>query len=125
MLRRLLLVDDDEDVLGIITEFLRSVGYDVVAAGSGRGARDLILDPNERFDGAVIDWGLPDLPGREVVLALGRHQPSCGVLVTTGHGDDVVSDAIVGTQVHGILRKPFTMQGLRMRLDALLADRTA
>ncbi len=118
--RRLLLVDDEVDVLGILTEFLSSLGFAVTACESGRAARDLLLSGGVPFDVAVIDWGLPDVHGRDLVLALDRIQPDCVVLVTTGHGNDVVSDAIVGSQVNAVLRKPFTLQGLRYRIEELL-----
>lgn len=123
MNRRLLLVDDETDVLNILSEYLTALGYEVVAVDSGRAAREAILGASTPFDVAVVDWGLPDFPGREVVLTLDRHQPGCAVLVTTGHGHDVVSDHIVGAQVGAVVRKPFTMQGLRGRIEGLLAPR--
>ena len=125
MAGRLLLIDDEEDVLGIVSEFLAAVGYEVVAVHTGRRARDLIAGEGPPFDLALVDWALPDLSGRDLVLALERHQPACAVLVTTGHGDDVVSDTMIGAQVDGILRKPFTMQGLRLRIEELLQARSA
>lgn len=121
--RRVLLVDDEADVLGILSEYLGAVGFEVTALDSGRAARDAIVTGSQPFDVAVIDWGLPDISGRDVVLALDRCQPGCPILVTTGHGVDVVGDQIVGAQVSAVLRKPFTMQGLRSRIEALLAHR--
>ena len=121
--KRVLLVDDEADVLGILSEYLGAVGFEVTALDSGRAARDAIVHAQEPFDVAVIDWGLPDISGRDVVLALDRCQPDCPILVTTGHGVDVVGDQIVGTQVNAVLRKPFTMQGLRLRIEALLQQR--
>lgn len=117
---RLLLVDDEEDVLDVMAEYLRAVGHDVTPESSGRRARDRILDEAARFDLALVDWMLPDVPGRELVLLLQRHKPACKVLLATAHGDDVVSDAIVGANLVGILRKPFTMNGVRAQVEAAL-----
>ena len=120
---RVLLVDDEEDLLGIVTEVLTAAGLDVTPATNGRQARERI-QRGEPFDLAVIDWSLPDVSGRDLVLLVAGACPDCGVLITTGHGDDVVSAAVLGPTVSAVLRKPFTMQALRIQLQATLNRRS-
>jgi DNA-binding response OmpR family regulator len=121
----LLIVDDEDDVLSILAEYLAAQGHRVVQAATASEALVQIRSGHDRFDVLIVDWTLPDLPGREVLAALREAQPGCGVIITTGHGDDVVSDASAGGGVGGVLRKPFTMRTLAVRVEMLLAQRRA
>lgn len=116
--KRLLLVDDDPDILGILAEYLGALGHEVRVAASGREALEALRN-EPAFEVAVVDWSLPDVSGREVVSAIRSMGGDCVVLVTTGHGKDVVSDAYVGSLVAGILRKPYTLKGLAARISAV------
>lgn len=115
----LLIVDDEEDVLGVLTEYLSTLGYEVVPALSGHEALER-LEAGIRFDVAVVDWTLPDLTGKEVIEAVRERQPDCCIVVTTGHGAEVVNEAYAGLLTGSIVRKPFTMRTLSTRVALLL-----
>jgi len=116
------LIDDEADLLATIAEYLGAVGYDVTAEASGRRGRERILDEGQHFDAVLVDWMLPDVPGRELVLLVRRLRPACRILVTTAHGSDVVGESVVGAGVAAVLRKPFTMQRTREAVAAALAE---
>jgi DNA-binding response OmpR family regulator len=122
MRQRLLIVDDEIDVLGIVTEYLEALGYSVLGAMSGKEALALIDGAEGEIAAAVIDWSLPDVSGRDVIRSLRDRQPACPVVVTTGHGADVVSDELAGQHATAVLRKPFTMRSLAVRVEALVAQ---
>ena len=119
MVGNLLIVDDEEDVLGVLSEYLSTLGYGVVAVASGREAV-AHLASDARFDVAIIDWTLPDVGGRELIQVIRARQPSCRIIVTTGHGADVVNETNAGPFDGTIVRKPFTMRTLSMRVAMLL-----
>jgi len=121
MVGRLLLVDDDEAVLGIAMEYLRRVGFDVRGAVSAREARAAMEEVPEGFDAVVIDWTLPDLSGRELVNAVRSAHPQTAILISTGHGQTVVGDQLVDSGVASILRKPYPMRNLRKAIEDALA----
>ena len=104
----LLIVDDEEDVLGVLTEYLSTLGYRVVPAASGQDALEK-LQAGTPFDVAVIDWTLPDIGGREVIQAVRERQPDCRIIVTTGHGAEVVNEAYAGVLV-GIAGNDYMMR---------------
>jgi DNA-binding response OmpR family regulator len=116
---RVLVVDDDEDILTIVADYLQMLGYDVVSTRSGREALGMV--DGTAFDAAVIDWTLPDADGREMLRGVKGAQPRCGVILTTGHGAEVVSEAIAGTWSASILRKPFTMRSLGLRVEVAVS----
>ena len=115
----LLVVNDGEDVLDVMVEYLGALGYRVLPAGSGREAIARIEGPT-RFDLAVVDWSLPDLPGRDVVLALRRRQPDCAVIVTSGHAEEGVHDLQARHLGVQLVRKPYALRALALRIGLVL-----
>lgn len=115
----LLIVDDEEDVLGVLHEYFTSLGYRVVSATSGEAAV-AALSSGERFDVAVVDWTLPDVSGPQVIDTAHALQPGCRIVVTTGHGAEVVNETGAGQVGGSIVRKPFTMRTLSSRVAMLL-----
>lgn len=106
----LLLVDDEPDLLSAMAELLEAAGHTVTGCASGFDARTHIAAT--RFDAAVVDWALPGVSGRDLVIALQAAQPDTPVVVVTGYGENVVSGSLQSRQVRAVLRKPFRMREL-------------
>ncbi|MDP9442322.1 MAG: response regulator [Actinomycetota bacterium] len=81
---RVVLVDDVEDYRRLVRVALRlRGGFEVVAeAANGREAVEAVIE--HRPDVVVLDLGLPDLPGSEVIARIRHASPSSGVVVFTG-----------------------------------------
>jgi DNA-binding NtrC family response regulator len=80
--RTVLLVDDNKDIVRMFSQVLRKKGYTVVAAHSGREARDWIERSN--FDAAVIDLHLPDANGTDLLVKIQETTPKTARIVLTG-----------------------------------------
>lgn len=115
----LLIVEDEDDVLEVLANYLRSLGYTVHGAES-RGAAALLLEQLQTIDAAIVDWSLPDGCGRDVIAEIRARHPRCHFVVTTGHGAGVVSEARDVDLVANIVRKPYTMRTLYQRIAVLL-----
>jgi PAS domain S-box-containing protein len=84
-----LVVDDDEAVLELAREFLLRGGLDVVTAGGGREAMEILRsDVGGRIDAAVLDLAMPDLDGRETLLEIRRLRPELPVVMASGFRED-------------------------------------
>ena len=81
---RVLLVDDDQKVLGTLTEILRSVGHIVTAAASG-GAALTAYEPG-RFDVVLTNLGMAGMNGWELAERVRRVDPDIAILLITGWG---------------------------------------
>jgi DNA-binding NtrC family response regulator len=81
---RLLLVDDEEDLITFLAHRLTKRGLEVTTAYCGQDAIDAATD--KVFDVAVIDLKMPDMDGIEVMENIKRMQPFTEVLMLTGHG---------------------------------------
>jgi two-component system cell cycle sensor histidine kinase/response regulator CckA len=108
----ILAVDDDRAVLGLIDQTLKSAGYQVLLADSGRGA----LEAYERFGSPiqllVADVIMPDLTGPVVAQRLRSRQPELPVLFISGFHDADIVQRFVTDKGFTLLPKPFTIGAL-------------
>src|SRR6266542_2982735 len=100
-----LLVDDDPDLLKLISLRLTSAGYRVRTADSGETA--LAAMAVARPGVVVTDLKMPGIDGLQLFEAIHRQHPSLPVVILTAHG--TIPDAVSATQrgVFGFLTKPF------------------
>src|SRR5512144_2921210 len=106
----ILLVDDDPDLLKLISLRLTSAGYRVRTADSGESALAALAIARP---GAVItDLRMPGIDGLQLFEAIHRQHPALPVIILTAHG--TIPDAVSATQrgVFGFLTKPFDSQEL-------------
>ncbi len=81
---RLLIADDEEDLVTFLSHRLRKRGLDVTMAVSG--AEAVSAGTEMKFDVAVVDLKMPDMDGITVIEQLKNLQPFIEVIMLTGHG---------------------------------------
>ena len=117
----LLIVEDEERVASFLDKGLRAHGYDVEWVQTGRDALRRLIDPGISL--VILDLGLPDLDGLEVLEFLREHGSAVPVLVLSARGrvDDRVKGLNVGADDY--LGKPFAFEELLARVRANLRGR--
>ncbi len=116
--KRVLLVDDDADILRLVALVLRSDGYDVVAAGNGEDAlRECEKEP---FSLVLLDLMMPKMDGETFLGRLherfGDDAPPVVVVSASSERAEVArSHGAVGT-----LEKPFELEDVREMVEMLL-----
>src|SRR5436190_16253953 len=115
----ILLVDDDPDLLRLISLRLMSAGYRVRTADSGETA--LAAMAIARPATVITDMRMPGIDGLQLFEAIHRQHPALPVIILTAHG--TIPDAVSATQrgVFGFLTKPFDSQELLQKVGAALA----
>jgi two-component system response regulator CpxR len=113
----LLIVDDDVELIELLTELLEQEGYSVSAAYDGHGVADRVESGD--FDLVVLDVMLPGLNGLEVLRRI-RERSEIPVIMLTARGEEV--DRIVGLEMGAddYLPKPFNPRELTARIRAVL-----
>jgi len=115
---RLLLVEDNERFAGLLKRGLAASGFvvDVMPTAGGAAAA---LRAN-RFEVIVLDLGLPDADGLDVLNEMRRREDATPVLILTARGG--LDDRVIGLQsgADDYLVKPFALEELVARLQALL-----
>lgn len=110
--RRVLLIDDQPEVLDSLSEMLRLLGHEVTAAASGREGLQRLVD--RPIDVVLTDFSMPDMDGLALAAQAARLRPGVPVLLLTGWGSDI---EVRPGLVRGVLPKPVTLKALR---DAVL-----
>ena len=115
----LLLVDDDPDLLKLISLRLTSVGYRVRTAESGEAALAAIAVTRPAL--VISDLRMPGIDGLALFDAIARQHPALPVIILTAHG--TIPDAVSATQrgVFGFLTKPFDSQELLQKVSAAIS----
>ncbi|MBI4699743.1 MAG: winged helix-turn-helix domain-containing protein [Deltaproteobacteria bacterium] len=117
---RILVIEDERDLLKVLDFNLRQAGHEVLSAMRGREGLQLAKD--HRPDLVVLDLMLPDLAGTEVckVLRKDARTQAIAILMLTAKGEEV--DRVVGFELGAddYVVKPFSIRELLLRIDAIL-----
>jgi DNA-binding response OmpR family regulator len=115
---KVLVVEDDLDLRGVLLRGLQEEGF--VAVGAGTGAELLERLEPEAPDLLIVDIGLPDTDGRDVVQALRARGVTLPILFLTAK--DALTDRVTGFSAGGddYVTKPFAFAEIVARLYALL-----
>jgi two-component system phosphate regulon response regulator PhoB len=117
---RLLIIEDEKDLLKVLEFNLRQAGHEVLSATRGRDGLQIARE--HQPDLVLLDLMLPDIAGTEVCKSLKQASPTreIAVLMLTAKGEEV--DRIVGFELGAddYVVKPFSVRELLLRIDAIL-----
>ena len=117
MAERILMIDDDNRLAGMVQDYLGGAGFRVTVAGTGREGEAMLK--RETFDAVILDLMLPDADGLDLCRRL-RGTTDVPILMLTARGEPM--DRIIGLEVGAddYLGKPFEPRELLARLRAIL-----
>src|SRR3984885_5972263 len=115
---RLLLVEDEPEIQDFLKQPLANAGYEVDTAKDGRTA--IQLASGKKYDVLIVDLGLPDQDGIDLILQLRRSGLASPVLILSARRS--VDDRVKGLELGGddYLTKPFAVAELLARMRNLL-----
>ena len=127
-MERVLIVDDDPDILRLVSYNLKQAGFEAITADTGRKALETIQ--RRPPDLVILDLMLPDVDGMEVCRMLRGHESSrlIPIIMLTARGEEI--DRVVGFELGAddYVMKPFSPRELVLRVKSILrrthADRT-
>ncbi|RRD36716.1 DNA-binding response regulator [Leucobacter sp. OH2974_COT-288] len=116
---KILVVDDDATVRGVVVDYLKAGGHEVEQAENGPDAL-LIANKKRDFDLIILDLMLPGLDGLEVFRRLKSSQPELQIIMLTAKVAE--ADRILGLELGAddYLTKPFSPRELVLRVKAVL-----
>lgn len=116
-MKKILVVDDEESILDLVSMLLKREGYEVLTADSGNKALDVIN--TNKPDLVVLDLMLPDIDGHEVCKRI-NEKWIIPIIMLTAKGETV--DKVIGLELGAddYLTKPFDNRELLARIKALL-----
>lgn len=122
MVTRILVVDDDPTVSGVLAEYLEAAGFEVTACADG--ATGLELANANAYDIVILDLMLPKIDGFEVFRRMRLAGSASPVIMLTAKGEE--SDRILGLEMGAddYVAKPFSPRELVLRVRSVLRRAT-
>jgi two-component system chemotaxis response regulator CheY len=116
-----IVIDDSRAMRRILRKFLEELGFDVLEAGHGREALEILDGADTVPELALIDWNMPEMNGLEFVVEV-RKRPEWRnitlVMVTTESEHSQIVRALA-SGAHEYVIKPFTKDGMLDKLALL------
>jgi PAS domain S-box-containing protein len=104
-----LVIEDEKPVMDAMKRALELLGYHVVAAASGKEGVEHVQAAQGEIDLAILDVGLPDMPGDSVYKALIEKQAGLKVLICSGYAPSDMTQDILDKGASGFVQKPFSL----------------
>jgi two-component system KDP operon response regulator KdpE len=114
---RILVVDDEPPIRKLLRTGLGAQGYEVLDAPSGKAALELLA---RKPDLVILDLGLPDIDGLELLRSIRHLQGSLPIVVLSSRGDEAGKVAALDLGADDYVTKPFGMDELLARMRAAL-----
>ncbi len=118
---KVLIVDDEQNILLYLSEALEDEGYAITTKGSGKEAVTVL--EKENFDLILVDLKLRDIDGLEVMREAKKNSPDTVVIMLTGHGSLETAVEAMRFGAFDYLLKPCSIQDLRNSLRRGLENR--
>ena len=120
---RVLIVDDEKNIVSSLKEILSDEGYEVAVAEDGINALEIIQsDPP---DVVLLDIWLPGMDGIEVLKSVKMYQPEVEVLIMSGHG--TIDTAVQATKLgaYDFIEKPFSLDKVTQSVSSVFRQKKA
>ena len=114
MNKKVLIVDDEEEIVVFMSKFLKRLNIDSIACGSGEEAIELYK--KQKFDCVLLDIHLGGISGVEVLKLLKKLDPETKVIIITGSISGDNKDMVMKLGALDYLQKPIELQDLKEKV---------
>lgn len=118
--KKILVVDDDRDLLGLISKILASAGYDTETAEDGLDA--IVKISRNKYDLVVSDLDMPNLNGLKLVETVKNKNLGARIIMLTASSDDTAEERALEFGAYDYIRKPFKKDVLLLRIKKALVS---
>jgi signal transduction histidine kinase/ActR/RegA family two-component response regulator len=120
----ILLVEDEEGLRGLNARGLKSRGYNVLEAGNGLEAIELIDGHDGSIDLVVSDVVMPEMDGPALLKELRKRSPNLKIIFVSGYAEEAFAKSLPEGGQFEFLAKPFTLKQLIAKVKDTMADGT-
>jgi len=111
---KILVVDNELEILNVLQDVLNILGYTPVAVTSGRDA--LKIFEKGKFSLVITDMVMPDINGLDLLKEIKKLDSNIPVVIITGFGSEVIEEAIQAG-ADGYIEKPFKIEDIKNILE--------
>jgi diguanylate cyclase (GGDEF)-like protein len=118
--KKILLVDDDQAILDILSDLMPIFGYDYVAVRSGEEAAEKL--EHESFHIVLTDMIMPNMDGMELLKHINANYPYIKVMVVTGYERTFTYTDVIRAGASDFISKPFNTDELEAKINRLVRE---
>ena len=118
--KRILIIDDDEQTLSVMSDLASFLGYHVKATTEALDGVELLH--RETFDLVIVDMIMPEVGGLALSRVIRQEHPGIPILAISGYYEKLAS-SVRRPDVDAILSKPVTLEILRATLNDMFAEK--
>jgi two-component system response regulator AtoC len=116
---KVLLVDDEEDIIEVIQDRLEAYGFTVITAGTGVEAlRKLSL---EKFDGVFLDVKMPEMGGIEALEEIRKRDKEIPIIIITSSSTQEAAIEAIAKGANEYVLKPFEWAELKIKIEKVFS----
>ena len=120
---RVLIADDEESMRSLVARAIAMDGHEIVTAGDGAEALDILTREDGAFDLVLTDIQMPVMDGIALALSATRDFPRLTILLMTGFADQRERASNLDAIAHDVITKPFSVADIRTAVADALAAR--
>lgn len=121
MTKKILIVDDDQDIRLLLDKFFGKKGYKTNTASDGTKAIEILK--NEKYDLVLCDFKLPDFNGLELIQKIKVINPEAALLVITGYSDVKVAVEAIKLGAYDYVTKPLYPDEILITVEKALESK--
>jgi DNA-binding NtrC family response regulator len=119
---KLLIIDDNKEILDALCEFLSKKKYDISSANNGLEGLKYLEKAQQGFDVVITDLIMPDISGVALISIIKKRYPDTLVIAITGWGEHPEALA-TEAEADLVMEKPFELSELEKSLKKLLSSK--
>ena len=123
-IKRVLVLDDEEMILDLVTDIFQLIGFDVVSVTNGKAAIEEFQKAKKQgqpFDLVLFDMTLPgDMDGATVLKEIRKIDPNIKAIVSSGYSQDELKSKAGETGFDAAVPKPYSISLLKETVEELL-----
>ncbi|MEH0019201.1 MAG: PAS domain S-box protein [Desulfobacter sp.] len=119
---RVLLVDDEPEIISMEIQMLRRLGYRVTASTRSLEALSMFTEDPGKFDLVISDVAMPGMAGDQLARAMMKIRPDIPILLCTGFSETMNAEKAAAMGVRGFILKPMMSRELSAKIRKVLRD---
>lgn len=116
----ILLVDDEQVVIDMWGDFLLHKGHRILTARDGEEALKVYKENEDEIDMVILDYVMPKMGGKDVLMSLRKIDPDVKVLVSSGYSENGQAGEIIQEGANGFVQKPAQLGELYKKIMEIL-----
>jgi PAS domain S-box-containing protein len=117
---RIMLVDDEPELLNISQEMLKKLGYEVISKNNSRDALDEFRQKPDQFDLILTDMTMPEMTGEKLAQEIIKIRPDIPVVLYTGYSEKIDAQKAKEIGIKAFVMKPLTLSNLAVTIREVL-----